>query len=100
GDWRPGGAAIVAAHQAIGGDVQAGVLVRADDERDVPARAERGIVGGVEARADGGARAGLDVEADSVDLLRAGVDRGGVLPVGAGLETVAAAGVHPVAGAD
>ena len=40
----PGRAAVVAAHQAVGRDVQARVRVRAQDERNVPARAQLRIL--------------------------------------------------------
>src|ERR1019366_6872497 len=111
----PASAAIVAAHQAVAGDIQARVVVWADDEGNVPARAQLGVVdfarrGGrwrlpaapaaaglrVDARAD----AGLEVEAHAVDLLGAGVDDGGIVLVGARLVAIAAAGVHPIGSAD
>ena len=93
------------------------MVVRADDERDVPARAQLGVVhlaGGRLAvgasapassaapglRVDAGCLAGLQVETHAGDLLGAGIDDAGIFLVGARLVSIAAAGIHPVAGAD
>ena len=99
-DRLPGVAAVVAAEQLVGGEVEPGVGVRADDDGRVPVPAQRRARRLPRLRLDVELLAGLAVEAHQAAVLRLGVDDVGVFGVDLRLEAVAALGDEPVGVAD
>src|SRR6185295_12882056 len=98
-DGAPGVAAVVAAEQLVGGEVEAGVRVRADDQRRVPVPAQRRLAA-ARLRLDEDLLAALAVVAAEAAVLRLGVDDVRVLGIHLRLEAVAALGDEPVRIAD
>ena len=94
-DGAPAIAAVVAAVELLRAEVEAGVGVRADDQRRVPVPAH-GRIALRRLRLDGDALAGALVEAHHAAVLHVGVDGVRVLRIDARIESVAAHGDEAV----
>ena len=79
-DRFPGVAAVVAAEELVGGEVEPGVGMRADDERRVPVPAQRRLPL-ARLRLDADALAGAPIVADQDAVLGFGVDGVGILRI-------------------
>ena len=91
----PGGAAIVAAEELVGGEIDPRGRVRAQQQRRIPVPTQ-GRLAFARQRLNAHGLVGAAVEADQPAVLAFGVDDVGILGIDAGMEAVAALRDEPV----